>query len=867
MTEPRESPLSMAEIPLTPRPPTPPPSAAGVWARFREAHFFDYSKAATRYWLAIATGGLGAGSWSAWAVAQQPPQGPWLLLVGLALVALAACFPVKLPRSTHSVAVADVVTFTLLVTVGVPAAVLAAGLETLIGALRTSKRLTSFISSPTSAMIAMATCGAVYWALEAACIGLGLAPDSARLLALCAAAPLFTAVSTGLLMGLAAIKRGQRLRLSGWFDASAGFLVFTLVAAFVAGLVHLNVQRYGQVVNGVAVALVFTLVWLLRVMVRREEAERQAQEAQTAAARRDAELSQQRFVATFTHAAIGMAVARPSGQVLQVNQALCDLLGRSERELVESSFFELLQQGDMTLFGRQVAAVAAATETSFSMELRCRTSQGRDLWVVVHCSRYEDPGGEGQCLIYQLHDITSRQAAENRLQHIAFHDGLTDLANRYCFNERLNLAVERSRIDASERFAVMFLDLDRFKVVNDSLGHIAGNSLLREVASRLVACVRPGDLVARLGGDEFAILLEAVQDPQDGLRLSQRVLDSLTQPVSINGTEVVAGASLGITFSDLGYRTADEVLRDADLAMYEAKAGGRGRVALFDNSMHERVAQKLALEADLRKAIGDGQISVHFQPLYDLEPYRLCGFEALARWVHPERGTISPAVFIALAEESGLIEALTDWVIDHAMSRLADWKRKLPGTDHLTVNVNISGRDLARPDLADHVQAVLQRHQVDPGSLTLEITESTLMGQLDVATKTMEHLRASGVRFSIDDFGTGYSSLAYLGTLPIDSLKIDRSFVAGMGAKPQNVEIVRAVLTLGKALGRKVVAEGIETAEQLATLRKLGVDVGQGYLLSRPLREEQVCQLLAVSAVAPAQSRPASEGLSPLSTQ
>jgi len=836
----------------TPQPPTPQSPAAGGWARFREVHLFDYSSAATRYWLAIAAAGLSAGTWAALALAKHPPPDVWTLFTGMTLVALAACFPVKLPRSTHSVVVADVFIFTLLLTVGVPAAILAAGVEALIGTLRTSKRLTSRISSPTSAMVAMASCGAFYSAVRSGCIGLGLTSDGASLLALCAAAPLPVAVSTGALMWLAAIKRGQRLGLAAWFEASTWFVAFTLVAAFVAGLVYLNVQRYGQVVNGVAVALVFGLVWLLRVTVRREEAERQAQEAQTTAARRDAELSQQRFVATFTHAAIGMAVVRPSGMVMQVNQALCDLLIRTEADLVGSTFCDIMQSGDVPLFRRQVDAVAAGTEASFSMELRCSTSRGIDLWVVVHCSRYEDPGGEGHCLIYQLHDITSRHAAENRLQHIAFHDGLTDLANRYCFNERLNVAVEHSRTDANQRFAVLFLDLDRFKVVNDSLGHVAGNTLLREVGNRLVGCVRPGDLVARLGGDEFAILLEALQDSEDGLRLSQRVLDSLARPVSINGTEVVAGASIGITFSDLGYRTADEVLRDADLAMYEAKAGGRGRVALFDNSMHERVAQKLALEADLRKAIGDGQMSVHFQPLYELEPYRLCGFEALARWVHPERGAISPAVFIALAEESGQIEALTEWVIDHAMSKLADWKRKLPGTDHLSVNVNISGRDLARADLASYVQTVLQRHHVDPRSLTLEITESTLMGRLDEATKTMEHLRASGVRFSIDDFGTGYSSLAYLSTLPIDSLKIDRSFVAGMSVKPQNVEIVRAVLTLGKALGRKVVAEGIETTDQLATLRELGVHIGQGYLLSRPLREEQVYELLSVSAVTPA---------------
>jgi len=358
--------------------------------------------------------------------------------------------------------------------------------------------------------------------------------------------------------------------------------------------------------------------------------------------------------------------------------------------------------------------------------------------------------------------------------------------------------------------------------------------------------------VARLGGDEFAVLLEALHDADAGLRLAQRVLDALSRPVVINGTEVLPGASVGITFSDLGYRTVDEVLRDADLAMYDAKARGRGQVAMFDVSMHERAAEKLALEADLRHAIGEGQLSVHFQPLYELEPYRLYGFEALARWVHPVRGPVSPAVFIALAEESGHIEALTDWVIDHSAAQLALWQQQMPETRHLGMHVNISGRDLARADMTANVQSVLTRHALPAECLTLEITETTLMGKLDLALQTMGRLRETGVRFSIDDFGTGYSSLAYLGTLPIDSLKIDRSFVMGMHDKPQNVEIIRAVLNLAQSLGRKVVAEGIETPEQLATLRRLGVHIGQGYLLSRPLRAEQAGELLAVMAPAAA---------------
>jgi len=271
---------------------------------------------------------------------------------------------------------------------------------------------------------------------------------------------------------------------------------------------------------------------------------------------------------------------------------------------------------------------------------------------------------------------------------------------------------------------------------------------------------------------------------------------------------------------------------------------------VFDSTMHERVADKIALEGDLRRAIGEGQLSVHYQPIYQLEPYRLIGFEALARWVHPQRGPVSPAVFIALAEDSGHIDKLTDWIIDHAMAQLARWKQALPAAQHLDMHVNVSGRDLARISLVTHVKQVLQRHHASPGSLTLEITETTLMGRLDVALRTMALLRAADVQFSIDDFGTGFSSLAYLSNLPIESLKIDRSFVMALHDKPQNVEIVRAILTLARSLGRKVIAEGIETGDQLALLRQLGVHQGQGYLLSRPLRAEQVPELLLVTEAA-----------------
>ena len=825
-------------------PHAPAPAPAGAWSRFQQRHLFDYTPAATTLWLLIAVAGLGACVWAASQVLKQPPQDLASAGVALGLVALAAMFPVQIPRSSQSVLVADVFVLTILATLGVPAAVLAAGVEGLVGGLRSSKRLTTWVSGPSAAMAAMAVSGGAFTLLHALLLSRGITADMAAFVALPVVALLSVALTTGPLLWMLALKRGQRLSIADWFAASSWVSAINLGSAFVAGLVHLNAQRHGSMVLAVAALMAIALAMLLRMVLRRQDIERLTQEGLIAQARHDADISQQRFMASFTHAAIGMAIVRADGQVLQVNQALCALLERTEVEIMRAPFSDALHAGDAELCHRRVVEVIAHEDAAFSMELRCRGNFAGDRWTVLHCSRYKDPGGAGHCLIYQLHDITLRRLAESRLLHIAYHDGLTDLANRNCFQERLQVAVDRGQLDSNKRFAVLFLDLDRFKIVNDSLGHIAGNHLLREVARRLLACVRETDLVARLGGDEFAILLEPLNSVGDGLRLADRVLAALANPVSINGTEVIPAASVGITSSDLNYREVDEVLRDADLAMYEAKAAGRNRVVAFDRSMHERVAEKLALEIDLRHAIGEGQLSVHFQPMYELEPYRLSGFEALARWTHPQRGPISPVVFIALAEETGHIEALTSWVIEHAVAHLAHWHRSEPAMDHLGMHVNISGRDLARPDLGSLVGSVLKRHGLAAHHLTLEITETTLMRQLDVALKTLHELRATGVHFSIDDFGTGYSSLAYLSTLPISSLKIDRSFVMGLVDTPENVEIVRAVLNLGRSLGKKVIAEGIETAEQLATLRSLGVPVGQGYLLSRPLRSEQVPALL-----------------------
>ena len=833
-------------------PVTTPGSRSTVWAQFAQRHLFDYNPAATRRWLVLAMCGAACLGWSLQQLAQLDWRALAQVQLGIAFVALAASFPVHIPRTKYSIGVADVFVFALLALHGAPAAIASAFVEGLVGTLRSSKRLSSRVSTPSAAALGMAVCGLAHHASLRGLLAAGWAPAVAELAAVCAGALPYFAASTLPLLAVMAAKTGQRLSLRDWAQGYSWLAAIYLLSAVLAAVLALNARQFGPAVIVVAAVVTAAVVALMHITLRRHEADRAAQDSRIAQAQREADLNQQRFTAAFTHAAIGMAIVQPDGRIQQVNQALGQLLGQAEAQLLGQPFSSLLHAGDAELFRRRTQGQCSEADGAFSMELRCRHATGREIWVSLHCGRFIEPGNDGNGLIYQLHDITSRREAEGELHHIAYHDSLTDLANRNCFNERLGVAVERSRLDAAVRFAVMFLDLDRFKVVNDSLGHQAGNVLLREVARRLASGVRPSDLVARLGGDEFAVLLEQVISADDAMALAQRLLDMLSAPLTINGTEVLPGASIGITFSDLGYRSADEVLRDADLAMYAAKADGRRRISLFDQSMHERIAEKLKLEGDLRRAIGEGQLTLVFQPLFDLEPYRLSGFEALARWVHPERGPIPPDVFITLAEESGHIEALTAWVVDQAVGQMAAWRAAGLCAQPLDMHVNISGRDLGHAGLVPMVREVLLRHGLPASQLTLEITETTLMGKLSVALGALHALRKVGVKFSIDDFGTGYSSLAYLSTLPIDSLKIDRSFVMGMDKSAQNVEIVRAVVNLGRSLGKKIVAEGIETVAQLAAVKAMGVHVGQGYLLSHPLRADQVAPLLRQPAHEPA---------------
>ncbi len=817
-------------------------SGQGTWQRFAAKHLFDYNTSTRYFWLILVCAGAVACGWATWQTLSNS-NAITMTLLAVAVATLAALAPVQIPRTKHSVCLADVCHLAALALLGPAAAVLASGAEALAATMKTSRRVSSRLASPAANMTAMAIAGLLYQGLEP-WLRFALGAESALVIGLGCAAMVMYLGCTLPLWAITVLKASRRLSLREWFSSFAWFGAIAQISALLAALLVINTRLYGPGLIVAVAALVTAAMYLLRVSFAQREAEQSAQDQQLAEAHQEAILNQQRFTAAFTHAAVGMAIVGTNRQMLQVNRALAQLLGAPEKALLKRSFEDFLNPGDVRLLERLLHDLAQAPDETFTVQLRCQRGDGEEVWIALHCSRFDDPGSAGPCVIYQLHDITSRHLAEQRLHHIAFHDSLTDLANRACFTDRLAAAVERSQIDSSARFAVLFLDLDRFKMVNDSLGHQAGNELLVQVANRLRQCVRPLDLVARLGGDEFAVLCEGLDDQDHARTLATRLGTTLAQPLAIHGTEVIPGASIGITFGDLGHRTVDEILRDADLAMYEAKAAGRGRVAVFDASMHERIADRLALEADLRHAIGAGKLTAVFQPIFSLSPMRLAGFEALARWEHPTRGPINPAVFIALAEEAGHIESVTRWMIEHAVGQLARWRRDFPEHSRLTMNVNLSSRDLVNPELVGFVEQTLAQHSLPPELLTLEITETTLMNRLQPALATLQALRAMGVHFSIDDFGTGYSSLAYLSTLPIDSLKIDRSFVLGMDNGSQNVEIVRTILKLGHTLGKTVVAEGIETAEQLQHLQRLGVDKGQGYLMSRPLPAERVREVL-----------------------
>jgi len=400
--------------------------------------------------------------------------------------------------------------------------------------------------------------------------------------------------------------------------------------------------------------------------------------------------------------------------------------------------------------------------------------------------------------------------------------------------------MERARQHEDYQFAVLFLDLDRFKNVNDSLGHSIGDQLLIAMARRLESCTREVDMVARLGGDEFAILLDGIANGAEATNMARRIQEKLQSPFNLSGHEVFTTTSVGIALSSTGYDHPETMLRDADTAMYRAKAQGKACYEVFDKGMHTHAVYVLQMENDLRRAIDREELRVYYQPIVSLDSGQLAGFEALIRWQHPARGFINPADFIPLAEDTGLIVPLGLWILRKACQQLSQWQWQSPGNRSLFMSVNLSGKQVAQPGLVNQISDILEETHVEARHLKLEITESAVMDNAEMAVQLLNRLKALGVQLSIDDFGTGYSSLGYLHRFPVNTLKIDRSFVGRIGEAAENIEIVRTIVSLADNMGMEVVAEGVETLSQLAQLRKLNCQYGQGYLFSRPVDADSV---------------------------
>ena len=518
------------------------------------------------------------------------------------------------------------------------------------------------------------------------------------------------------------------------------------------------------------------------------------------------------------------------------------MLGYTEDEISERTdeWFNKVHPDDLNRLKAEIAAHLEVLAPHFENEHRMMHRDGSYVWMLSRALAVRDSSGKAYRLVGSQTDITDRKLVEERLMHEAIHDVLTGLPNRALFTDLLARALGRAKRRDDYLFAILFLDIDRFKMINDSLGHMTGDQLLIAIARRLEACLRPGDTVARLGGDEFTVLLEDIHEVQDATTVADRIHQALVQPFTIGGQEVFTSVSIGIALSSRQYNRPEELLRDADTAMYRAKAAGKSTHEIFDQGMHSRAVAQLQLETSLRRALERHEFRLHYQPTVSLKTGRLTGFEALLRWQHPDRGILPPGEFISHVEETGLILPIGKWVLEEACKQLQVWQKQFqPG---LTISVNLSGKQFLQSDLVQEIDSILKKTELHPNTLMLEITESTIMERPESITFTLEKLRGLGVQLHIDDFGTGYSSLSYLHRFPINALKIDHSFVTRMGID-ENLEIVRTIMNLARNLGMDVIAEGVENKEQVAQLKALQCDYAQGFFFSRPV-ERHIAQLL-----------------------
>ncbi len=769
------------------------------------------------------------------------------LILACFTVGIGSRFTIQIPQIKSHIAVSDTFIFFALLMYGGEMAVVLSAVEAFFSSRRFCSKLVTILFNAAAMAITTAVASVALWLT-------GLYTMEARyasgpvlknfVVALSIVAVTQFIVNTFLCSKHDSLKDATPF-LETWKNKYAWSFISYVFGAVSAAILKTLTVSLGFVVIAATFPVVFFIflaykMYLKNVEISVQHAKQAKQYAKTLEERSEAlRESEQRFRSAFNHAPIGIALVAPNGQWLKVNHALCNILGYEADEFLASDYQSMIFPEDLAVTQLRVHSILTGEISNWQMEKRYLHKTGRVVWTSWSVSAAGDAGSEKANLIFQLQDISTRKVVEEKLQHEATHDALTGLANRAYFMTRLTESIQKSQRDSMHHVSVLFIDLDRFKYVNDSLGHVVGDGLLIAISRRLRDCMRPSDTVARLGGDEFTILVEGNYDLAEVTRIAERIQEKFGEPFDIGGNVIYSSASIGILHASAKHVSSEDMMRDADTAMYQAKRAGKARHEIFEEKMHAVARETLKLETDLRRAIENHDFSVLYQPIVSLTSGAIVAVEALARWQHPELGKISPTKFVPLAEEIGWIDRLGDQILRRACSQMRDIFKNNPFAGDAKLSVNLSCREFANENLVTRIHNVLMDVGFPPEKLKLEITESVFFEHHDRAIEMLRKLREIGIETDIDDFGTGYSNFGYLVRLPVSTLKIDRSFVGLMDESSANREVIKTVISLARTLGLKVVAEGIETEQQRDKLHALGCDLGQGFFFARPMAAEQ----------------------------
>ncbi len=750
---------------------------------------------------------------------------------------------IQIPRFKSHIAVSDTFIFLALILYGGEIAICLAAIEAFFSSWRfCNKKLTVFFNA---AVMALSTTVVVFvlklFGLDTTSLLTGRIEDVRNFfIALCVMAVTQFIANTTVASIYGALKSEQPL-WEVWKTKYIWTFITYIVGAITAGALILITHYVGLVGMLATFPIIFFIYQTYRMYLQNVEMSiKQAEQAEEHArileeqsnALRD---SEERFRSAFNYAPIGIALVSPEGNWLKVNHALSDILGYTEEEFLATDFQSMLFSEDLGNTLVKIHELLSGKMPTCQLEQRYRHKTEKTVWASWSVSPIGEVKSERLNLIFQIQDITDKKLVEEKLQYEATHDALTKLPNRALFMSRLEQALEKVQENRHYKASILFIDIDRFKIINDSLGHLVGDQLLIEIAERLRECLRPNDIVARLGGDEFTILVEGRYDQREVVKIAERIQEKFATPFNMSGHEIYSSASIGILNSSDKHLKPEDMMRDADTAMYQAKRAGKARHETFDENMHEAAIKILQLENDLRRAVEREEFTVYYQPIYSLTNNEIEGFEALARWEHEEYGFVSPHKFTALAEEIGLIDILGEQILRKACVQGLVLQEKLSANAPFTISVNLSCKQFANLSLVKKIKQILDETGFEPQNLKLEITESVFIEHREKAVELLKQLREIGVELNIENFGTGYSNLSYVMQLPISTLKIDRSFINPIDFEGRNLEIVQTILKFASGLGLKVIAEGVENEAQLEQLKSLNCQGAQGLFFAEPM--------------------------------